>query len=208
MPSLCLLLASHSPPSCSPVTTCSKKRLASSTRRRWRLLQPWSPAPPLHHRRGLRFDHLFHLPPWVRRHLLRLPTRMSARTTIRSARPTITRSFRCRPQVAACLCRHGLRRSTHGPVSSRLGRCRSGSPPLRVFLARVQATLASLLSPRARSSPTVTSISKRRLGSWRHCKAFHRPTSTLVATTGSWTPAQVLTWKTTLVSSVPPLHPH
>jgi hypothetical protein len=66
---------------------------------------------------------------------------------------------------------------------------------------------ACLLSPQTRSNPTVTNSCRRRLCLWRPSKPFHFPTSTLAVVIGSWTLAQALTWKTTLVSSLLPLPP-
>jgi hypothetical protein len=131
----------------------------------------------------------------------------AARTTTRSARTMTTRSFLRRHLVAVRLCHCGLRHSTPGPVSSKCGRCRFGALQLRVFLVCIQAMPACLLSPQTRSNPTVTNSCRRRLCLWRPSKPFHFPTSTLAVVIGSWTLAQALTWKTTLVSSLLPLPP-
>jgi hypothetical protein len=186
------VITAHKPlPSSSRATTCSKRRPGSSTRRRWRLPRPLSSGhrPRCHHSPRRRL---------LRHHRLRPhQTNPVARTTTtRSTRPTTTRSCRVLHPARA---RHHLRglllRRTHGLVSFRHGPCPFDAPRRQVYSAHALATRVNRPSPHLRSSlPSPTTLSYRP-SSWWRSRASHLHISTLVAVTGSWTPAQVLTWQ-------------
>jgi hypothetical protein len=155
MPSPSSPRASRCHPSSSPATTCSRRNLARVTRPRWRPYPPWSQARHPHHQLA---HHYLHQP---RRHLPHTcHPRTLARTTTKSARPTTTRrSLHLLPATMPqrqC----GPRPSTRGPVLSMHGRCQFGVPRLPAYSALNLRMCRSRRSPRRRSSPMSTLITK------------------------------------------------